>query len=413
MAKTLAQVVTASRLILQDESGADWNDDRIEEQADRVVHEVSQKSPCVVQEVLPATEDTKVLDITSITNLLWIVKLEYPIGGNPRNFHNVKWLDNTSIEIDVTSAPSTSGEASTLTGTVTFASGSTAVTGSGTDFDGELEAGYMIKPSGGSRWYEVASITSDTALVLVEPCRAADDGADTVNLTQYCSEPVILHCAELHTLGATSTLRPAEEDCAIQGIVAYCASAWVNNMRSYIKQAAQVLDWAEASIHDITARITQSIADLTSGRAQIDDLRATMDTAIDNMSSRINEAIDNLSIGQTYINKINYGGSPENDYANYAARELQNANTYLNQARGYLTEGTTADRYGAYASRELQNASSYLAQAGGFIRQAGGGLSIANAVNSYQTWANNKLALYRNALNRIAKPKEWKTYPRD
>lgn len=54
----------------------------------------------------------------------------------------------------------------TVTGTLTFTSASRAVTGSGTFFKKELEAGDWIKRNTESDWFEILSIESDTALTL-------------------------------------------------------------------------------------------------------------------------------------------------------------------------------------------------------------------------------------------------------
>jgi len=544
MSRTISDIRQTVRQILRDEFvegiTQDFKDDEIDTHIGLVKEEVSQLSPNVVIEALPTIANSKALDITAITDLINIDRLEYPTGENPRSFRNVIMVDNNTVEIDVTSVPDTTGVSSTLTGTVTFTSGSAAITGSGTAFTTALEAGDHIKKSSGSRWYRIYSIESGTALTLAEPCRAVDTGEDTIDVTAYMTEAVYLYCDKLHILtDDDSSLRADEERVLIDGSVVSIALAWINNIRVNVREATTLMTTANTAMDSMTARVTQAIADLVSGRAKIgtgvsqattlvdsmtaritqavtdlstgraligderatakteldkisaeitlaiadlangradiDDTRATADTAIDNMTARINQSIDNLQIGQTYINKVNYGGAPENDYATYAGKELNNANTFLGQARGYLGEITTADRFGAsagrelqaansligearaylaldsetvehanYAARELQNANAalsqargylqldvesapyanyaarevqsanlLLAQAGGYIREASSRLSIASAVNSYQSWANNKLALYRKALLKVTKPKVWRQYPQE
>jgi len=76
----------------------------------------------------------------------------------------------------------------TLNGTVTFTLGSTGITGSGTSFSDELEAGNLIRKSDREEWYTVASIESDTALTLTTASN--DDGADSANATLYRDEIV-------------------------------------------------------------------------------------------------------------------------------------------------------------------------------------------------------------------------------
>lgn len=52
------------------------------------------------------------------------------------------------------------------TGTVSVANGATAVTGTTTGFTSQAKAGDGITFDGGGKWYEIASVTSNTALVL-------------------------------------------------------------------------------------------------------------------------------------------------------------------------------------------------------------------------------------------------------
>ena len=536
-ARALTDVVTIVRSILKDASiGGDFTDAEINVIVQQVVEEVSQHSPNMVREVFTTIADSKEIDISAIADLIYIDHAEYPTGNTPRDERNVKLIDNETVEIAVDATPIAGGSGH-LTGTVTFTSGSAAVTGVGTLFTTELEEGYHIKKSTGTRWYRIASITSATALVLAEVCRTADTGADLINVTDYCYETVYLFCAKNHTLSTTSTLPKGEEKVVIDGTVAYTALAYIGKMRENISKAVSLIGESQtpvdemanriakaisdlttgrasigkkvtqaiAAVDSMTARITTAIDDMTTGRVLIGDKRATAITElgkisaeitlaiadiasaraltpatatsaeamIDNMTARINQSIDNLQIGATYINKVNYGGNPENDYANQAARELSNANALLSQARGYLSEASTensyrssashelqaantllneargylaldtettehanyaarelsnantllaqargylmmdveSSAYGNYAARELQNASSYLNQAGGYMRQAASRLSISNAINSYQTWANNQLALYKRALAKIERPRIFKKYP--
>ncbi len=77
------------------------------------------------------------------------------------------------------------GSAQLLTGTVTFTSGSVAVTGSGTSFNTVLVANCYIKPSTGTFWYKVSTVTDATHLTLASACSAADAGVDVINKTEY------------------------------------------------------------------------------------------------------------------------------------------------------------------------------------------------------------------------------------
>ena len=228
MGKYLSGILAEARQFLLDEfsSGEDfeWEDDELNIHIGHCLREISKISPFMAREVLITIEDSRELDISGIENLIYIDRLEYPIGNDPRSYRNFKEIDNETIEIDTTLTPDTSGESDTLTGTVTFTDGSTAITGSGTAFTTELEADYFIKKSTGIRWYRIKSIESDTALTLAEVSH--DDGADTAEVTQYCYEVVYVFCAELHRLTeSSSTLKPLEEMLLVDGVCAYAAIA--------------------------------------------------------------------------------------------------------------------------------------------------------------------------------------------
>ena len=263
-------------------------------------------------------------------------------------------------------------------------------------------------------------------------------------------ESVYLYCHKVHQLTESqSTLNLELEKVLVEGVVAKVALAWVNTIRSQIRDAITTIASVSTLVDNMTARITQAITDLTSGRAfignkstqaiaaideitgrvtqaktdltsgraiigqkrtqalsaidsmttqltqavndlttgrgKIEDVRTQMDTAIDNMSARISQAMTDLTAGRELINKINIGGAPELDYARYAYAELGNALRYLDQGRGYLSEATTSDRYANYAARELQVANGFLAQARGY-------LATDTPVPEYASYAARELA---------------------
>ena len=535
MSKTLASIRQSVRQILLDEPidgvTADFEDDEIDEAVLQCVGEASDYDPYIAVEALVLIASSRVLDIGSISGLRRVQRLEYPTGKNPREFKNFKPLDSETIEIDTTLTP-TAGASGTLTGTITFTTGSAAVSGSGSTFATELAADYFIQKSTGSRWYRIASVTDATNLVLAEPVRSEDTGADTADVTKYCYGVALVYCEKDHELSDTkSTLPPQMERVLIDGAVANCAINWVNNVRGQITEAIGVVSNINSAVTDMGARITQSIADLTagreyignkmtealaaigdmestitraaadlvagraligdkrdevvtamalvaaevaqaiadldSGRTQIDDERTTANTTIDSITTMIAQAQADLVEGRTLINKITIGQNPQTDYGNSAARELQMAGLSLSQAAAYLSEASSSARFAQYASadlqaargyideamaymamdnittehanmaarelqlantqmgqaraylstdapatefansaaRELANANSYLGQSGGFLRELSGRLNIAGAINQYRAWANERLAVYKGELPRLAKPK--------
>jgi len=343
MAMTLTQMRNA---VKRDLLTTDFSDTELEDIITQVLVEVSDAAPYQVVETALTVENSKLLDISGISSLLGIDKVEYPVGNDPRSYRNFKQIDNETIELDMDSTFSETGEAGTLTGTVTFSSGSATVTGSGTDFDGELEADFFIMVSDGTRWYRVYSIESDTSLTLEETVKSGDAGADTLDSTKYRNYVARIYCNKLHTLSTTSTLDSKEEHVVLLGSVAKAASLWLNKTKELINSAeARMTD--NSTIEQMTARITQAIADLTSAR--------------------------------TYINKINVGGRPQGDYVATAGREIQNAIAYANETAAFL--------------RESQNY-----------------LSMSGNVRAYQSWVDRATLEYQRALRTIVKRKVSQRY---
>ena len=235
--KNLAAFRALIRQKLRDEfvvgKDQEWANDELDILIGDCVAEISERSPHMVTEVLTTIANSKVLDISSIEDLVEIEKAEYPIGYEPRKFRNVEYLDNETIEIETTLTPSAGGSG-TLTGTVTFTTGSATVTGSGTSFSDDLAANYLIRKSGSTRWYRIYSIASDTELTLAEPVRSSDNGADTVDLTEYCYEAVCLYCRKLHQLTeSVSTLESKLERILVLGVTGKAA---ISRSRSLINK---------------------------------------------------------------------------------------------------------------------------------------------------------------------------------
>jgi len=338
MSRTLSGIRQTVRQFLSDEfaegSSQDFLDDELDLHIGECLAEISERRPYEVKESL-TTAASYDLDISSIEDLLEVVRAEFPVASDPPDFRNVS-VFGTTLTIDI-----------------------------------------ETKPTAG--------------------------------------ETIYLFCHELHQLTEeSSTLAPQLETLLIAGSVAKAALGWTNQIRKQVTEALTRIADVHTAIGNMSDRVEQSIADLSTGRPLIDESREKAETVIDDVETRIAQATSDLAEGRDLgFNKIYVGGNPLGDYSNYAARELSNANTSLAQARGYLSVDAPAGQYGNYASRELSNANAYLNQAGGFTRELTSRLSITGVINSYQTWANNKLTVYLRDLKRLSKPKTYRTYPRD
>jgi len=334
--------------VKRDLKTTDYTDDELEDIIEQIVVEVSDVAPYQVVETALTVANSKLLDISGISNLLEIDTVEYPVGSSPREYRNFEKIDNETIELDIDSAFPYTGEAGTLTGTVTFTSGSATVTGSGTAFSTELAAEEFIMPSGGTRWYRIYSIASDTSLTLEETVKSGDAGADTLDSTKYRDYVARIYCDKLHTLAATSTLDAKEEHVVMLGSVARAASLWLNKTKELIKSAEE---------------------------------RLTDNSTIEQMAGRITQAITDLTTARTHINTIAVGGRPQADYIATSMREIQNATAMANET-------------------------------GAFLRESQQYLSMGSQIRQYQAYVDRAQAEYRTALKTIVKRKVSRGYSR-
>ena len=225
--KTEATLVDDTEAILGDSSNAIFSAaDDVQPAVLAAFREVSIYKPYKVNHWLTSRRRSKYIDVSTITDLIEPNYAIYPIvlidtdsdliddGMLDYNRRNIEWEDET-LRMNLDYAPY-EVETNDLTGTVTFNSGSTAVSGSGTAFLTELRVGYYINPSSSQNWYRVASITDATNLVLANNCIAADAGADTS--TNYWRNDVVVNCDKVHFSTAQADLAGAVKLAHAKGV---------------------------------------------------------------------------------------------------------------------------------------------------------------------------------------------------
>jgi hypothetical protein len=343
MARYLDSIINQVRHTLNDKfeeaTDQDFSDDELKNAVELVLIDLSKYSPYRTVDTLLTVANAKTLDIGGISNLIGIDRVEYPVGESDRTYRNFKELDNETIQLDMSGTFSNTGTAGVLAGTVTFTSGSPAITGSGTAFTTTLATGYFIKKSGGTRWYRVYSITDATHLTLEESVKSGDTGADTVNVTAYRDYVVRVYCRKVHTLTKTaSSLNPEEELCLVDGVVVYMGDQWVNKFRQFI-------DDASARISDIHNKLS-------------------------NLSDLVQKSVGDIEEAKTYFGQVTYGNRGT-ELLGSALRIQQALQTGVVEAQGY--------------QRELQS-----------------NLNIGQVLRQYQAWVSQRKLEYREKLNRLA-----------
>lgn len=461
MARTLSAIRTNIRQLLRDEfvSGSDFefNNDEIDIHIANCLIDISQRRPYEVKETLTTTA-SKELDISSIDDLLEVDKVEFPVDNEPPDYRCCSVFGKT-LRMDVSSTPA-ADESVYL-----FCHKVHQLNESSSSLIPQLE---LLLIEGVVAYVALAWLNTIRERLEAAITRIADVNTSVDNMSARLTQAI----ADLVTGRSTIGYKFSQANTSIGNMSGRITQS-INDLSSGRALIGSKKTEAIAALDAVSAEITQAGSDLTTGRGQISDLRTTADTAIDDMTARVTQALADLTSGRALINNVNLGGSPEDDYANYAGKELNAGLSLLSQARAYLNEGSTSsmyqmyaardlqkanahialargylavdvvtDEYSAYAARELGNANvyasqarmylsedirageyannasrqiatamGYLNQSGGYIRELTSNINIARATSSYQVWANNKLTEYKRNLKRLAKPKINIRYP--
>lgn len=254
-----------------------------------------------------------------------------------------------------------------------------------------------------------------------------------------------------------STLNNRLERLVVGLAAAQCLMSKGLKLLSESNNAIAVLATVSTAIGNMSARVTQAIVDVVTGRteaAKIPAIIALADTEIDRipalitsanteidkvaalitkaetslvtMSGEVRQAEADLNTGRALINTIPKGGAGvPTDYMNYAGGDLATARGYVTEAEANLAqaradealslaffnearadeslasaylgearaEAESAVSYFSAGARELSMAATYLSQAGGYVQRISAGLQISRMSGQYRTEGEARLAL--------------------
>lgn len=342
--------------------------------------------------------NAKQINISDIDDYLWVQKLEYPTGIK-RNFEiegdiltigldsDPDDTSKTGADVDVFvwfALPNKISQLTDLAGEVDlvagYSEGDTSMVVDGLTTGQVIEKGQEFTIEGTRLNYRVtADVTiadSEAKISFFPPLECdIDDGAD-VTFKQ-------------------STLKSWFEPYFVQYAAGKLA---VNKAALYylqVKDAVTTLATVSSTIGNMTARLNQSILDLTAGRTEANKLTTIIDEAsaeIDKTTGQINQALLDLTKGRSFIG--NY--TPKAlEYASYASHDITNARGYLDTAQGFFREANSREGNQASfvrtASGELNNAGTYLNQAMGYLRKATAELSSTNAARNLEAWGYKRM----------------------
>lgn len=237
MAKTLSAIRSTARQFLKDEFVAgteyDFKEDELDQHINEVLTEISQKRPYEVRETLTICNRSGEATATTADHLIDTTNAQFVAGDVGKTVYN----STDETEAKVTAYNSTSDL--TLD----------------TDIMASGESYYIYHYTGTSaKDLNISSITDligEKVSEIEYPTRQDPRSFDrrfkvfgdivtlSTDSTPTDGDEVFLYCHEVHTLtDSSSSLTPDLEKILVQGVVAYAAQKFLNDMRSQIVPAS-------------------------------------------------------------------------------------------------------------------------------------------------------------------------------
>ena len=448
-----ADLIAQTSIELEDTSNAIFSTSTIDKGITKALVTVSQYIPneAKVPVTLTASKD---IDISGIRGLIKVIKAEYKIDQEPKEFHNVsKFADTVTMNIDTTP---TEGDTAYLychlvhtpdTLTVQLLNKvpmlAAAYCGMNWAGDGRTQIkaaidaiasissstdnmtarlGQVVTDIGSARTQITAFLTdADTAITAagttLETAMTTLGNADTASSIPLTTELSAVDTALGLAITDLDIARSAKAD-----LTEKIATA-VEEVNKAIDQARDDIASARTLNNTITvssnaeAKLqSAALAEINAAQAYLAEIRSESGDsagvgATSNITGNdINIAMGYLSKARTMLSEIANESSLK---ASVGIKEVSAANGYINQARAIVSRTVnTINGYLTAASREISLASGYLSQAGGYAKEASARLSVANVISSYQRWGQQLYGLTIQELKQMAKPKIFHTYTR-
>ena len=281
-----------------------WSAAEFNQIAEDVLREVSLACPRIVIETLTTTVDVRTLDISSIDDLLdgarSIQKVEYETGSYPRNYHNVTVIDDSTIEMDIDTAPDATGNS-----VYVWCEKMHTLTNATSTLSPKLE-GVLLK--------------GVEAYGILQRCHLMRENLNDVDTL-------------LTTVGTTIGYMTAR--------ITTAAGYVTTNAATAAGKIDALLTAAAGEIAKITTEVAQAVADLDSGRALI-QTQAETGNPVSEYASYAARGIDNamgyMRSAQGHLNQSQGDASAANEFRGLSASELGAAAMDLRQAQGYLAQ---------------------------------------------------------------------------
>lgn len=366
----------------------------------------------------------KQIYIGDFTDYLGIDSVEYPIGTkrNWKVYDEVLEIDvDTVSDSDTTqtylpnvdvlvrfAVPHRLNQLTTLTGELTAdeSKGDTTIAVDGLlPATGDVEIGEEFHLEHHRSVYIITSATTLVSgagdITFYPPLEAAASDSDDITFRK-------------------STLQPQHEEIFCHLVAARTALSKGALSLIQIGTAITTLTTVNSRIDDMTDKITQASADLTSGQTEVAKTPAIItkaEKAITEIHGQITLALADLQTGRAFIDEVNKGAGVPTTHVNYATTNLASARALAEEANANLRQAaadeSVAVAYSGLASGQLSQATSLLSQARGYMSEITSRLNVASSFRLYNEWGERKLAEVLGKLDRNTKPKTRRIYPKD
>lgn len=167
------------------------------------------------------------------------------------------------------------------------------------------------------------------------------------------------------------------------------------------------------ALNEASSRLDQSIEDLGEGRDLVGDERDEAVTAIDATQAAITAIGTAITAAEAYYNTVNIG-TPERDYITGSAQHQASiANEQLALARGHLAFESTSQSWRAHATTELQAANLSLSQLRGSAEHLKLWMSSINLAKEYEARSQVIMAEMNYELRKYSISCDTREWPRD
>jgi len=361
--------------------------------------------------------------VTAVEDYIGVARVEYPVG-TPRNF-TLSGANNDILEVlydypmpdsfqansDITvhvyfKKRHKLSQLTDFAGAVNlgagYSAGDTSMVLDSLQASGTIEEGQEFTLPYSSWVYTVtsaATIATNAATITFYPGLEIDVSDDTVVTFRK------------------STLTPALEMILPDYVAGLTSVSLSQTPLQQILACVSTISTVSTAIGNLTARITQAVTDIGSGRTEAAKMPALVSAAtavIATASADIDTANSNLDTASSLLNVVT-AGRGLTDYVNYAQGYFGTAKGYFDEALANIQQASgdanTATAYYNAARTELAAGTTYLSQANSYLNNIRAQLQVANN-GALEAWGRRKIQDAKDALNRLVGTRTTQVYSR-